>query len=61
MKSLKNAYLEIEGWMEERAGEGEFQGGAVDIRTALEVEGWGDKMKAVMEKIHNKNDKRYRK
>jgi cobaltochelatase CobN len=61
LQGLKNAYLEIEGWMEERAGDGEFQGGAVDIMTALEVEGWGDKMKAVMEKIHNKNDKRYRK
>jgi cobaltochelatase CobN len=58
LEGLKNTYLEIEGWMEERAGEGEFQGGAVDIMTALEVEGWGDKMKAVMKKIHNKNDNR---
>jgi cobaltochelatase CobN len=58
LQGMKNAYLEIEGWMEERAGEGEFQGGAVDIMTALEVEGWGDKMKAVMKKIHNKNDNR---
>ncbi|MCG2735242.1 MAG: cobaltochelatase subunit CobN [Candidatus Methanoperedenaceae archaeon] len=53
LEGLKNTYLEIEGWMEERAGEGEFQGGAIDIKTALEVESWGKKMKAVMEKLHN--------
>jgi cobaltochelatase CobN len=40
LQGLKNACLEIEGWMEERTGEGEFQGGAVDIMTVLEVEGW---------------------
>jgi cobaltochelatase CobN len=51
LQGLKNAYLEIEGWMEERAGEGEFQGGAVDILTAEDVAGWGDKMKKMKEKL----------
>ncbi len=40
--ALKDVYVEIEGWIEEKMGEveGDFQGGAVDIITANEVEGW---------------------
>ena len=40
--ALKEIYIEIEGWIEEKMGEveGEFQGGAIDIITANEVEGW---------------------
>jgi len=42
LAALKEHVLEIEGWIEDRMGEvsGEFQGGAVDIRTADEVERW---------------------
>jgi len=41
-EALKDIYLEIEGWIEEQMGDvkGEFQGGAVDIITAREVEDW---------------------
>jgi cobaltochelatase CobN len=52
LEKLKEAYLEIEGWMEEKAGEGEYQGGSIDIMTAKDVAGWGQKMSAVIEKIH---------
>ncbi len=46
---LRDIYLEIEGWMEERMGDvrGEFQGGSIDIITAADVEGWKSKMAAV--------------
>jgi cobaltochelatase CobN len=32
---LKNAYLEMEGWIEERMDDvkGEFQGGSIDVMT----------------------------
>lgn len=52
LQQLKEAYVEIEGWMEERSGDGEFQGGTIDVFTANEVDGWGEKMNAVMNKIH---------
>jgi len=43
---LKAAYLEMEGWMEERMGDagGDIQGGAVRVLTAEEVRSWKDKM-----------------
>jgi len=33
IKGLKSAYLEMEGWMEERMGDvkGDFQGGAIGV------------------------------
>jgi cobaltochelatase CobN len=52
LEQLKSTYLEIEGWMEERAGNGEYQGGSIDVMTSADVEGWGEKMSAVMSKIH---------
>ncbi len=48
-EELRDIYLEIEGWMEERMGDvrGEFQGGSIDIITASDVEGWKTRMTAV--------------
>ncbi len=45
LSHLREVYLEIEGWLEERMGEvkGEFQGGSVNIITAGEVAGRSDK------------------
>ncbi|MGP8320342.1 MAG: cobaltochelatase subunit CobN, partial [Methanosarcinaceae archaeon] len=42
IEGLKNAYLEMEGWIEERMGDvkGEFQGGSIDVMTADDVKGW---------------------
>ena len=39
LDALKSAYLEIEGWMEEKMGEtgGSFQGGAIDVVTLDEA------------------------
>jgi cobaltochelatase CobN len=42
LQSLKEGYLEMEGWLEERTENfgGEFQGGSVDVVTAADVEAW---------------------
>jgi cobaltochelatase CobN len=47
LEALKNSYLEIESWMEELAGEGEFQGGAVDIMSFEDVPDWDQKMQEI--------------
>ena len=53
LEGLKEAYLEIEGGMEELMGEveGEFQGGAIDIKTMNEVASWGAEMAEIRQKI----------
>lgn len=55
LDQLKENYLEVEGWLEEKMGdiEGDFQGGSVDIITQEEVESWGDKLQEVRKLIHN--------
>jgi cobaltochelatase CobN len=47
---LKDLYVEIEGWIEEKMDDiqGEFQGGSIDIINADEVEGWKKKMQEVL-------------
>ncbi|MGB9802972.1 cobaltochelatase subunit CobN [Desulfofundulus sp.] len=53
LEGLKEHYLEIEGWLEEKMGDikGDFQGGAIDILTAEEVADWGAKMREIKEKL----------
>jgi cobaltochelatase CobN len=48
--ALKEIYIEIEGWIEEKMGDvkGDFQGGSIDVITAEEVESWKRKMKAIL-------------
>ncbi|MDD1685795.1 cobaltochelatase subunit CobN [Methanoregula sp.] len=55
LNDLKNNYLEIESWMEDLVGEGEYQGGSVDIITKDDVAAWGDSMNEIMAKIHTKH------
>ena len=45
LKDLKEQYLEIEGWIEEKMEdiEGEFQGGSVDVMTKTDVKEWADR------------------
>ena len=49
-EALRDLYVEIEGWIEERMGDikGEFQGGAIDIISKDEVEGWKKRMEEVL-------------
>jgi cobaltochelatase CobN len=51
IEQLRERYLEIEGWIEERMGDttGDFQGGSVDILTPEDVENWAEMMKEVKE------------
>ncbi|MCK4651825.1 MAG: cobaltochelatase subunit CobN, partial [Methanosarcinales archaeon] len=50
LDGLKNAYLEMEGWIEERMGDvtGDMQGGSIDVVTAEDIAGWRAKMGAVL-------------
>jgi cobaltochelatase CobN len=50
---IKEIYLEIEGWMEDRMGdvEGDFQGGSVDILNADDVPELREKMDAMQSKL----------
>jgi len=53
LEGLKEHYLEIEGWLEEKMGDvkGEFQGGAIDIFTTEEVADWGVRMQEIKAKL----------
>ena len=48
--ALKQLYLEVEGWIEDKMDgmEGEFQGGAIDIMTTQDVEAWKKRMEEVL-------------
>ena len=56
LEGLKEYYLEIEGWLEEKMGDvkGEFQGGAIDIMTPEDVADWGAKMQEIKAKLGEK-------
>jgi len=49
IEGLKSAYLEMEGWIEEKMGDvkGDFQGGSIDVMTMQDVEGENAKMKKI--------------
>jgi len=51
IEGLKESYLEMEGWLEEKMGdtEGDFRGGAIDAVTADEVRAWKEKMAKVLD------------
>jgi len=53
LETLKDTYLDIEGWIEERTGdiEGEFQGGTIDIIGADDVQGWKDKIDGIRKTV----------
>jgi cobaltochelatase CobN len=54
LDELRQNYLEIESWMEDLAGEGDYQGGNVDIITSDDITPWGDSMNGILAKIHAK-------
>jgi len=54
LENLKNKYLEIESWMEDEAGEGDYQGGSVDVLSSDEIATWGEPMKDLLSKVHAK-------
>ena len=48
--ALKEVYVEIEGWIEEKSEEldGNFQGGSIDIITSQDVQTWKKKMEETL-------------
>lgn len=55
LDALRKNYLEIESWMEDMTGTGDFQGGNVDVVAPDDNPLWGDAMKGILEKVHAKN------
>ncbi|MHC1636084.1 MAG: cobaltochelatase subunit CobN, partial [Candidatus Methanospirareceae archaeon] len=49
IERLREAYLEMEGWIEEKMGDvkGNFQGGAIDVITREDLKEWKEKMEKV--------------
>jgi len=49
-EALKDLYVEIEGWIEEKMGDmkGDYQGGSIDIFTKEEVAAWKNKMEEIL-------------
>jgi cobaltochelatase CobN len=56
LNDLRNAYLEIESWIEERIGdfEGDIQGGSIDILNSDDIESWGKKMGKIKDLLKEK-------
>ncbi|AGB01904.1 cobaltochelatase subunit CobN [Methanoregula formicica] len=57
LDELKKNYLEIESWMEDRSGQGDYQGGTVDVVTMDDNPLWGDAMKDILEKVHARHQR----
>ena len=57
LDDLKKNYLEIESWMEDLSGEGEFQGGNVDIVTVNDDNSWGGAVRDLLEKVNAKHSR----
>ena len=54
LEELMNNYAEIESWMEEMSGDGDYQGGDVSIMSPEDVEGFGKDIQKIMEKVHGR-------
>jgi cobaltochelatase CobN len=48
LDSLRSAYLEIEGWIEEKVGDGGFQGGSIDVMTMKDIAEWREKAARIL-------------
>lgn len=57
LEGLKESYLEIESWMEDRAGSGDYQGGNVDIFTHHEIGQWGESVAGLLKSVHSRPGK----
>lgn len=48
LDSLRSAYLEIEGWIEDKVGDGGFQGGSIDVMTMKDIAEWREKASRIL-------------
>lgn len=51
---LQYSYIETESWLEEEAGEGEFQGGSVDVIDFNDILDWGNEINNITKKINKR-------
>lgn len=54
LDKLKYSYIETESWLEEKGGNGEFQGGSVDVIGWDNVVEWGDEINKVINKLNKR-------
>ena len=54
LDKLRESYLEVESWMEDLAGSGEFQGGSVEMTAPSDIEGLGENIEQIMEKVRRR-------
>ncbi|MFA4859754.1 cobaltochelatase subunit CobN [Methanoregula sp.] len=57
LDDLKKNYLEIESWMEDQSGAGDYQGGNVDVVTMDDNALWGNTMKDLLKQVHAKHSR----
>ena len=55
LDELKKNYLEIESWMEEQTGSGDYQGGNVDVVAPGDNAFWGSAIADLLGKVHAKH------
>ena len=53
LEALRETYIEMEGWLEEKMGdiEGAFQGGSVDVFSSEDVKEWDRIMREFKSKV----------
>lgn len=54
LDKLRESYLEVESWMEDLAGSGEFQGGSVEMSSPAEIDGLGENIGEIMERVRRR-------
>ncbi len=58
LSQLKDRYLEVESWMEGIVGEGDYQGGEMEIKTYRDVEAWNMHSGELLDKVHEMTGKK---
>ena len=58
LEKLKENYVEIESWMEDLAGEGEYQGGNIDVMTSDQIDGWDSNVSDIMKQVTSRIERK---
>ena len=58
LSKLKDRYLEAESWMEGIVGDGDYQGGELEIKTYKDVEEWNSRSGDLLDRVHEMTGKK---